>query len=144
MYKSMISANTWCPDQPLFTHLLPGDGIRTNLQQVEQGMGTDAFRAAGDRAADTRQHCVPLVRFEHVRGLVCELILVDLIKSNHYTTAETVSASYGLRRCACLAAELGATRFAPRFFSRARCPFRCITHYSRRLIYQLEKVGGGM
>jgi len=45
-----------------------------------------------------------------------QIDLVDLLKSNQHTTAETVSVSYGLRRCACLAAELGATRFAPRFF----------------------------
>ena len=45
-------------------------GIRADLHPVEQCIGTDAFRAAVDRAADRRQHCVPLVRLEHVCGLI--------------------------------------------------------------------------
>src|SRR5262249_47277092 len=55
--------------------------IRTNFQQVEQGIAANSFGVAVDRAGDMRQHCVPLVRFEHVRGLICgyRSILVDLL-----------------------------------------------------------------
>ena len=52
-----------------FRHLLPEDWILTNLQQVQQRSGRDAFGAAVDRAGDGTEDAVPLVRFEHdVRG----------------------------------------------------------------------------
>jgi hypothetical protein len=65
-----------------FPYLLPDDWIRTNLQQVQQRSGRDALGATNERTGDTRQNCIPLVRFEHVRGLICgySLILVDLFK----------------------------------------------------------------
>src|SRR6516225_2897920 len=51
--------------------------------------------------------------------------------SGNFARLASKRSHYPPRRCTCLAAELGATRFALRFFSRARCPFRCIEPLQR-------------
>jgi hypothetical protein len=43
----------------------PGDGIRPNLQQAEQGIGADALGAAIDRAPGAAENAILLIRFEH-------------------------------------------------------------------------------